>query len=264
MYLKSRSSSPQSQNFAALTPWISARWLQHRQVEAAAVPRHELRRVAVDAVEEAADELGFGVAGFAQRPDAESVALAQRAGDRDDALQMQRQKIAAGRRAPLLQSPTSRTSASGKLSPAIDARRRMPATSGIVSMSKTRVGVMGPRGRAAPCRSTGKDAGRQVAVAAVADDEHDRRVGDLVARCAARPRRRRPTRCRRRCPPRAPARRAMSSASACDDVLDAIDALAHRRSSAGTPPATCGCPESASLRRAGSRRCWIAGFFSFR
>ena len=56
--------------------------VHHREIEAAAVPGDELRGVLLDAVEEAPDELGFAVLGPAQRPDAESLALAQRAGDR--------------------------------------------------------------------------------------------------------------------------------------------------------------------------------------
>ena len=53
-------------------------------------------------------------------------------------------------------------------------------------------------------RRRGKHAGRQVAVAAIADDEHDRRVLDLCAKRAARPRRRRPS----EMPPKMPSSRA--------------------------------------------------------
>src|SRR5690348_18330931 len=60
--------------------------------------------------------------------------------------------------------------------------RRMPATSGIVSMSKTSSGIIDrlSRGPSARDASRGKDACRQLAVAAVADDEDDRRVRDAV------------------------------------------------------------------------------------
>src|SRR5882757_5444897 len=57
--------------------------------------------------------------------------------------------------------------------------RRSPAISSTVSMSKTRTGVMGAANRKVP-RSAGEHAGRQVTVAAIADDEHDRRVLDLA------------------------------------------------------------------------------------
>ena len=87
MNLNSRSSSPQSQNLAA------------------AVPRNELRRIAIDAVEKTTDQLGLAVSGLTERPDAESAAFAQAAGDGDDALQVQGQKIAASRRPPLLRGP---------------------------------------------------------------------------------------------------------------------------------------------------------------
>src|SRR5262245_44406070 len=42
--------------------------MQHRQVEPAAVPRDELRRVLLDAIVEALDELALGVGGRAERP----------------------------------------------------------------------------------------------------------------------------------------------------------------------------------------------------
>src|SRR5450759_2308048 len=67
--------------------------MQHRQVEPAAVPGNELRRVFLDAVEKAPDQLGFSVLGRAQRPDADAVAFAQRAGDGDDAVLRQLQEI---------------------------------------------------------------------------------------------------------------------------------------------------------------------------
>src|SRR3569832_2421507 len=62
--------------------------------------------------------------------------------------------------------------------------RRMPATSGIVSRSKTRMGVM----RCASAPSGRKHAGGQVAVAAVAHDEDDGGVayrGDIAERDCA-------------------------------------------------------------------------------
>ena len=69
--------------------------MQHRQVEAAAVPRHELRRVFLDAVEEALDDLP-SVSPFPPSDHTLNASrFAQRAGDRDDALQMQRQEIVA-------------------------------------------------------------------------------------------------------------------------------------------------------------------------
>src|SRR6266850_5238312 len=55
--------------------------IEHRQIEAAAVPRNQLRRVLLDAIEEALDQVVFGFARLAQRPDAEAVAVAQRAGN---------------------------------------------------------------------------------------------------------------------------------------------------------------------------------------
>jgi hypothetical protein len=69
--------------------------VQHRQVEAAAVPRHDLRREFLDAVEEALDDRAFIEFRRRQRPDAKTVKRAQHAGNGDDTLQVQRQEIAA-------------------------------------------------------------------------------------------------------------------------------------------------------------------------
>src|SRR5690606_15397289 len=77
--------------------------VQHRQVEAAAVPGDDLRRVFLDAVEEALDDLAFRQLRLRQRPDAEAFVAAHGAGNRGDALQMMRQEIAAVLRAPLLE-----------------------------------------------------------------------------------------------------------------------------------------------------------------
>ena len=99
--------------------------MQHRQVEAAAVPRDELRRVFLDAVEEAADQLGLGIGRLADRPDANARRVAQRAGDRDDLLQVQRREVAAGRRAPPLREPVEHArvvDARGDVVDAADAR----------------------------------------------------------------------------------------------------------------------------------------------
>src|SRR5881397_999155 len=82
-----------------------AAMMQHWQIEASAVPRHELRRVAVDAIEKTTDQLRLGIGGLAQRPDAKHIAFTQGAGDGDDALQIQRQEVTAGRRAALLRRP---------------------------------------------------------------------------------------------------------------------------------------------------------------
>src|SRR5256885_10399833 len=54
-----------------------------RSVEAAAVPRYELRGVFLYTVEKAPDEHGLALFGAAQGPAAERILVAQRAGDRD-------------------------------------------------------------------------------------------------------------------------------------------------------------------------------------
>jgi hypothetical protein len=75
--------------------------VHHREVEAAAVPGHELGRVFLDAFEKALDQLAFALA--ADRPHLEAVAVPQRAGNDDDPVQMERQEIAAGRLPPQLE-----------------------------------------------------------------------------------------------------------------------------------------------------------------
>src|SRR5256885_11724424 len=72
-----------------------------RSVEAAAVPRYELRGVLLYAVEKAPDEHGLAFFGAAQGPAAERFLVAQRAGDRDHAVLMQREKVVARSCAPL-------------------------------------------------------------------------------------------------------------------------------------------------------------------
>ena len=67
--------------------------VQHRQVEAAAVPGHQGGREAVDAIEEALHQLGLVGVRLAQRPDLDPVAVAQHHRDGADALQVQAQEI---------------------------------------------------------------------------------------------------------------------------------------------------------------------------
>ena len=76
--------------------------VQHGEIEATTVPRDELRRVFLDAIKETLDDLAFAISRRAEGPNTQARALAQQAGNRNDALQMKRQKLVAGRRsAPL-------------------------------------------------------------------------------------------------------------------------------------------------------------------
>ena len=69
---------------------------QHGQVEATAVPAHQLWRLAFNQLKEFLDDGGFIVACLTQRPNSDLVgALAHHAGDGADALQVMRQKLAA-------------------------------------------------------------------------------------------------------------------------------------------------------------------------
>jgi len=74
--------------------------MQHRQVEASAVPGDELWDIALDAVVKALDQLGFAAVGLAQRPYLQLVAATQHAGNGDDAVQVVRHEVAAGFLAP--------------------------------------------------------------------------------------------------------------------------------------------------------------------
>ncbi len=78
---------------------------QHRQIESTAVPRDELRSVLVDQIEEAANELRLRIVRRSDRGDLEPRAIAQRAGNRDDALMVERHEIAARLRSALLCVP---------------------------------------------------------------------------------------------------------------------------------------------------------------
>jgi hypothetical protein len=65
-------------------------------VEGRAVPGDELRRVFLDAIEEALHDRGLGLLRAAQRPDAEAVVAPQRAGDGHHALHVGGEELAAG------------------------------------------------------------------------------------------------------------------------------------------------------------------------
>ena len=69
--------------------------MQHRQVETAAVPGHEVGRVAVDAVEETPHQFTLARVEVAEAPHLYGVALPQHAGDRHHTMLLVRQEIAA-------------------------------------------------------------------------------------------------------------------------------------------------------------------------
>jgi len=69
--------------------------VQHRQVEAAAVPGNDLGREFLDAVEEALDDLPFANLGRRQGPHLEGIPGPQGAGDGHHPLQVQGQEVAA-------------------------------------------------------------------------------------------------------------------------------------------------------------------------
>ena len=70
--------------------------VEHRQVETPAVPRHELRHVALQALVEALDQRGLRILGLADRPHLDALVVAHDAADRHDPLQVRLQEIAAG------------------------------------------------------------------------------------------------------------------------------------------------------------------------
>src|SRR5690606_33114008 len=77
--------------------------MQYRKIEAATVPRHDLRRIALDAVEKTLDDLAFAVVRLGQRKHAEVLRIAQHAGNGHHALKMMRQEVRTGRSAALLE-----------------------------------------------------------------------------------------------------------------------------------------------------------------
>ena len=71
--------------------------MQHGQIKPAAVPRDDLRCVALDAIEESLDDIFLAVVNLAQRPGLEPFVGAHHARDRDDFVLMQWQEITAAR-----------------------------------------------------------------------------------------------------------------------------------------------------------------------
>ena len=76
--------------------------MQHRQIKAAAIPAHQLRRVFFNQFKKLGDDFVFAAIGFAQRADVDFVAPAQAAGNGNNTLQMVRHKFAARFSAALL------------------------------------------------------------------------------------------------------------------------------------------------------------------
>ena len=70
--------------------------MQHRQVEARTVPRHQFGGVAVQAVEKAFDQILFRGALLAQAPYLERIARAHDHGNRDDPMLFVRQEFTSG------------------------------------------------------------------------------------------------------------------------------------------------------------------------
>jgi hypothetical protein len=70
--------------------------VHHRQVEAAAVPRHQVRREALDALEEALQQFLLAARRIAEAPQLQRIPAPQRTGDRHDALLGMGQEFAAG------------------------------------------------------------------------------------------------------------------------------------------------------------------------
>ena len=69
--------------------------MQDGQVETRSVPAHQLGRVALDGLEEARQQGGFGIIGLAQRLDAEALVVAEHAAHHRHLVQVQRQEIVA-------------------------------------------------------------------------------------------------------------------------------------------------------------------------
>ena len=74
--------------------------VQHGQVEASAVPGHQVRRVTFDAVEKALHEFLFRGILVAEAPDLERFRRAEGYGDGHHAMQVQRQEVVSRRLQP--------------------------------------------------------------------------------------------------------------------------------------------------------------------
>jgi hypothetical protein len=75
---------------------------EHRDVEAAPVPRHDLRHELVDPLEKALDRGGFGDIGLADGEDPQALLVAKHAGNHHDPLQVRGEEIAAAALHPAL------------------------------------------------------------------------------------------------------------------------------------------------------------------
>jgi len=70
--------------------------VEHRQVETGAVPADQLGDVAIDEAKEIRDQLALVVLLRTETAHAQALRVAETAADRDDAMQVQRQKVRAG------------------------------------------------------------------------------------------------------------------------------------------------------------------------
>src|SRR5690606_16347004 len=71
--------------------------MQYGQVESRSVPADELGRIAVDGLEEARDQRGFGIVGLAYAFDPESLVVAKDAADHRHLVQVEREEIVSHR-----------------------------------------------------------------------------------------------------------------------------------------------------------------------
>src|SRR5204863_4278777 len=119
----------------------------------------------------------LGVAHFAERPHGQCRAFAQDTAHRDDAMQIEGRKFAADRRTPIIAVPRQDGSVADLRWNIVDAANTFHIGHRFNVEDEDRRHARLAAG-SRMLRSTGEYAGRKIAVAAIADDEYDRRVFD--------------------------------------------------------------------------------------
>jgi hypothetical protein len=119
--------------------------VQHRQVEAAAVPGHDLRCQFLDAVEEALDDLALADFGSASDQTRKPSSLRSAQEITTTRCRCRGRKVAAVLRPLALEGELGHFGVGQRAGNSCSVRR--PAMSGMLSISKTRTGVMGGNSR---------------------------------------------------------------------------------------------------------------------
>ncbi len=187
--------------------------VQHREVETAAVPGHQHRRVFLDAFKEASDDFRLVRARIADRPDAQLVGVAQHHRDRDHPMQMVTQKLGiTGFFAAFMKHDLRHVGVAQSF-------KIVQATAG----GNVRNGFNIKYKDVHLSGSVRKNTSRKISVTAIADNGDDYSIAEVAAKAAAPATVAPPDEMPQKMPSSRASRRVMSSASACDTSMHPID-----------------------------------------